>query len=100
MALPTVTSIRLYPKGAIQVDAALRLTGDAYIACHVYTDAPPILHFEDAHVSVSVSPPDPKHVTPEDVAQAHRFADALAAYIAELDKHVTTPSGSTEGVAA
>ena len=99
MALPTVTSIRLYPKGAIQVDAALRLTGDSWIACHIYTDDPPILGFEDEHVSVTVSVPDPKQVTAEDVAQAHRLADALATYIAELDKHVTAP-GESEGVAA
>src|SRR5262249_59759545 len=38
-------------------------------------------------VSVSISPADPGHVTAEDVAQAHRLADALARYIAELDKH-------------
>ena len=96
MALPTVTSIRLYPKGGIRVDAALRLTGDSWIACHIYTDNPPILSFEDEHVSVSISPAEPTHVTAEDVAQAHRLADALARYIAELDKHVTDP-GKSEG---
>jgi hypothetical protein len=99
MALPTVTSIRLYPNGPIRVDAALRLTGDSFIACHIYADHPPILTFEDGHVSVTVSPGDPKHVTAEDLAQAHRLADALAAYIADLDKHVTNP-GPAEGVAA
>jgi len=99
MALPTVTSIRLYPKGGIRVDAALRLTGDSFIACHIYTDNPPILSFEDEHVSVSVSPADLTHVTADDVAQAHRLADALDAYIDELDKHVTA-SGKSEGVAA
>ena len=99
MGLPTVTSIRLYPKGGIRVDAALRLTGDSFIACHIYTDNPPILHVEDEHVSVSIFPSDPKHVTAEDVAQAHRLADALAAYVAELETHVTAP-GKSEGVAA
>jgi hypothetical protein len=99
MALPTVTSIRLYPKGGIRVDAALRLTGDSFIACHIYTDNPPILSFEDEHVSVTVSARDPKHVTADDVTQAHRLADALAAYIAELETHATTP-GESEGVAA
>ena len=99
MALPTVTSIRLYPKGGIRVDAALRLTGDSFIACHTYTGNPPILHVEDAHVSVSIHVPDPKHVTADDVAQVHRLADALARYIAELDTHVAAPDKS-EGVAA
>ena len=100
MALPTVTSIRLYPKGGIRVDAALRLTGDSWIACHIYTDNPPILSFEDEHVSVSISPAEPTHVTAEDVAQAHRLADALARYIAELETHAAAPGTSAEGAAA
>jgi hypothetical protein len=100
MALPTVTTIRLGPKGPIRVGAELRLSGDSFIACHTYTDHPPILQAEDEHVSVSISPRDPRHVTAEDVAQAHRLADALAQYIAELETHVTTPSGNAEGVAA
>jgi hypothetical protein len=99
MALPTVTSIRLYPKGGIRVDAALRLTGDSWIACHIYTDDPPILSVEDEHTSVTLSVPDPKQVTAEDVAQAHRLADAVAAYVAELEKRVAVP-GKSEGVAA
>jgi hypothetical protein len=100
MALPTVTSIRLYPTGTVRVDASLRLTGDSFIACHIYTDTPPILTVEDEHVSVTIAAHDPKHVTADDVAQAHRLADALAAYIAELETHVTTPTSSAEGVAA
>ncbi len=99
MGLPTVTTIRLSPKGVAQVNASLRLSGDSFIVCHTYTDHPPILHVEDEHVSVSVSVPDPNAVTADDLAQAHRLADALAAYIAELETHVAKP-GSTEGVAA
>ena len=99
MALPTMTMIRLGPKGPIRVGAELRLTGDSFIACHIYTDHPPILSVEDEHVSVSISPADPTHVTAEDVAQAHRLADALAAYLGELETHVAAP-GNSEGVAA
>jgi hypothetical protein len=100
MVLPTVTTIRLGPKGPIRVGAELRLSGDSFIACHIYTDHPPILQMEDEHVSVSVSPSDPQHVTADDVAQAYRLADALAAYIAELETHVTAPGTSAESVAA
>jgi hypothetical protein len=100
MALPTVTTIRLGPKGPIRVGAELRLSGDSFIACHTYTDHPPILQVEDEHVSVSISARDPRHVTADDVAQAHRLADVLAAYIAELETHVIAPSTSAEGVAA
>jgi hypothetical protein len=100
MALPTVTTIRLGPKGPIRVGAELRLSVDSFIACHRYTDHPPILQVEDEHVSVSISTREPRHVTAEDVAQAHRLADALADYIAELESHVTAPGTSAEGVAA
>jgi hypothetical protein len=52
-------------------------------------------------VSVSITPADPQHVTADDLAQAHRLAGALAAYITGLEAHVTTPTGtSAEGVAA
>ena len=100
MALPTITTIRLGPKGPIRVGAELRLSRDSFIACHTYTDHSPILQAEDEHVSVSVSPRDPRHVTADDVAPAHRLADALAAYIAELATCVTTTGSTTEGVAA
>jgi hypothetical protein len=81
------------------VVAELRLSGDSFIACHSYTDHPPILQVEDEHVSVSISPRDPRQVTADDVAQAQRLADALAAYLAELETCATTP-GPAEGVAA
>ena len=100
MALPTVITIRLGPKGPIRVGAELRLSGDSFIACHSYTDHPPILQVEDEHVSVAIHTADPQSATAEDLAQAHRLAEALAEYVAELDKHVTTPGTSTEGVAA
>ena len=99
MALPTIATIRLGPKGPIRVGAELRLTGDSFIACHSYTDHPPILQVEDEHVSVSISTREPRHVTAEDVAQAHRLADALADYIAELETHVA-PASTAGGVAA
>jgi hypothetical protein len=99
MALPTMTTIRLGPKGPIRVAAELRMSGDSFIACHTYSDHPPILQVEDEHVSVSIQVPDPRHVTADDLAQAHRLADALAAYLGELETHVAAP-GNSEGVAA
>jgi hypothetical protein len=81
------------------VDAALRLTGDSLIVCNIYADNAPILHIEDEHVSVTIGARDPKKVGADDVVQAHRLADALAAYIADLETRVTAP-GKSEGVAA
>jgi hypothetical protein len=99
MALTTATTLRLSPKGPIHVGAELRLSGDSFIACHIYTDHPPILQVEDEHVSVSISPADPRHVTDDDLAQAHRLADVLGQYISELETRVRAP-GKSEGVAA
>jgi hypothetical protein len=100
MILPTVTTIRLSPKGLIRVGAELRLTGDSFIACHLYPDHPPILQVEDEHVSVAIHTADPTTATAEDVTQAHRLADALAEYIVELETLVTMSGTSAEDVAA
>jgi hypothetical protein len=89
MALPTTACIRMGPAGTAQVDASMHLTGDSFIACHTYPAQPPILHIEDQHVSVSISARDRDRATADDLAQAHRLTDALAAYIADLEQHVT-----------
>jgi hypothetical protein len=67
-----------------QVDASLRLTGSSHIQCSTYPDRPAILSVNDAHVSVSVTVPDPAKVTVDDLDVAVRLAEALADYIADL----------------
>jgi hypothetical protein len=99
MAVPTVVHLRLGPDGTAQVNASMRLTGDSFIACHTYPDLSPILHIEDAHVSVSIAAGDSKNVTRDDLDQARRLAGALTVYIADLERHVTAP-GPAGDVAA
>ena len=40
----------------------------------------------DAHVRMTVSVPDPAHVTAQDVALARELAEAVARYVAELER--------------
>ena len=61
----------------------------------------PILSVTDRHVSVSVTVPDPDKVTPEDLDTARRLADAVAAYIAELETRIAAQDpAADEGEAA
>jgi hypothetical protein len=77
--------VRFSPDGPAGVDAGLHLSGSSFIRCHTYPDNPPILSVRDRHVSVRVTVPDSARVTPEDLDTARRLADAVAAYIAELE---------------
>jgi hypothetical protein len=82
------------------VDASLRISGGSFIYCHTYPADPPILSVRDRHVSVTVTVPDSGRVTPEDLDTARRLADAVAAYIAELETRMTAQTGAAKGVAA
>ena len=83
------------------MDVSLRLTGSSFIRCHTYDGEPPILAIQDRHVSVSVTVPD-RHdkVTPEDLDTARRLADAVEAYIAELEHRIKFQGPAAEGAAA
>ena len=52
----------------------------------LYDDSAPVLQVTDAHVRLSVSVPDPDHVTAQDVALARELAEAVARYVAELER--------------
>jgi hypothetical protein len=97
---PSTAYIKLWPQGPGGVDASLRLTGNSHIQCCLYPDRPAILSITDAHVSVSVSPPDADAVTPADVATAKRLADALARYIADLEHRIPDQAPAADGQAA
>jgi len=82
------------------VDASLRISGNSFIYCHTYLDDPPILSVKDRHVSVTVTVPDSSRVTPQDLDAARRLADAVAAYIAELETRMAAQGPAAEGEAA
>ena len=94
--------LRFRPDGPGEVDASLHLTGSSHIQCCLYADRPVILSVTDAHVSVSVSVPDPEAVTAADVETARRLADALSRYIADLERRIPSEAQprAQEGVAA
>jgi hypothetical protein len=75
-------------------------SGGSFIYCHTYPAAPPILSVKDRHVSVTVTVPDSSRATPEDLDTARRLADAVAAYIAELETRMAAQGPAAEGEAA
>ncbi len=93
MILPTVANIRFRPEGQAAVDVSLRLTGRSYLQCCVYDDSAPILSLDDAHVSVSITVPDPDQVTPSDVETARDLARHLDRYITELEHRIAAQAG-------
>jgi hypothetical protein len=99
--IPTSAYIKFHHDGVAAVDVSLRLTGSSFIRCHTYDGEPPILAVQDGHVSVSVTVPDRRDtVTPEDLDTARRLADAVAAYIAELEIRIAAQGSAAEGEAA
>jgi hypothetical protein len=98
--IPTTAALKFRPDGAAQVDVSLHLTVASRIQCCLYPDRPAILAINDAHVSVSVCPPDSAAVTAEDLATARRLAAALARYISDLEAHVPAPAAGTPAAAA
>jgi hypothetical protein len=84
----TQAAIRLFADGAVKVEPFIRLTGSTNIYCCTYDDHAPILAIDDGNVSASITVPDIRHVTGEDVNRAMALADAVARYAAELGAHV------------
>jgi len=89
MNLPTVANIRFRPDGVAGVDASLRISSHTYLRCHIYDDIAPILAVDDHHMQVSITVPDPEHVTAEDLDTARCLAKAVAEYIAGLEARLT-----------
>jgi hypothetical protein len=93
--------VRFSPNGPAGVDASLRVSDRTFIHCCTYPADAPILSVQDRHVSVSVSVPDRRKVTPCDLDTARRLADAVAAFIAELETRMAAQdTAADEGEAA
>ena len=94
--------VRFSPDGPAGVDASLRISGrHVHLLPHLSRLTPPILSVRDRHVSVSVTVPDRHKVTPGDLDTARRLADAVAAYIAELETRMAAQDpAADEGEAA
>jgi len=97
MILPTVANIRFRPEGQAAVDASLRLTGRSHMQCCVYDDSAPIVALTDAHVSVSLTVPNPDQVSPADVDLARGLAAVVARYTAELENRIAAQNSPATG---
>ena len=82
----TSASLRFGASGVTEVGSSVRLSGQTYLRCCVYEDGPPILVIEEGPVDISITTPDRKQVTEEDVKLGHRLAEVVARYVAELEK--------------
>jgi hypothetical protein len=78
--------VRFGPAGVAQVDSFVHLTGHSYIGCYTYQDEAPILAIKDQHIDVSILVADRSQVTDEDLLMARVLAQAVAEYVAELER--------------
>ena len=99
-ALTSTASVQFDQGGPAEVAATVRLNGGSRIYCHLYEDSAPVLSITDAHVRMSVSVPDPDHVTADDVSFGRLLAESVARYVAELEKLATARAGEPSGRAA
>ena len=101
MTLSTSAHVRFSSDGVAGVEASLNVSGDTHIQCCTYPADPPILAVYDHHVRVSMTVPDRHKVTPDDLDTARRLADAVAQYIADLERLTSAQTdAAAEGVAA
>ena len=98
--LTSTASVQFDPGGPAEVSATVRLNGGSRLYCHRYEESAPILSITDAHVRMSVSVPDPDHVTAEDVSFGRLLAEAVTRYVTELDKLAAAGAGEPSGRAA
>ena len=104
----TSASVSFGTDGAPEVDTRLHLTGSTRMNCYLYAPAAPILAIDDAHVKVTLTVPESDKVTGQDVIVARALAEAVARYVAELERLATltgepgsgTGSDDTAGRAA
>jgi len=100
--------VRFGPAGVAQVASFVHLTGHSYIGCFTYQDEgmAPVLAIKDQHIDVSITVPDRSQVTDEDLLMARVLAQAVAEYVAELERRAAAhreraaESGNAAGRAA
>ena len=94
--LTSTASVQFDHSSPAEVSATVRLNGGSRIYCHLYEDSAPVLSITDQHVRMSVSVPDPDQVTAEDVSFGRLLAEAVARYVAELEKLAASTAGAGE----
>ena len=91
--------VRFGPAGVAQVASFVHLTGRSYIGCFTYQDEgmAPILTIKDQHIDVSITVADRSQVTGEDLMMARVLAEAVAEYVAELERAAAASGGMAAG---
>jgi hypothetical protein len=97
----TATSeVRFGADGAVKVQSYIRLTASTYVRCCTYDDAAPILTIQDGPTDITITNPGQGEVTEDDVQVGRLLAEAVARYVAELErlavKEPTTAAGADE----
>jgi hypothetical protein len=93
--------VRFGPAGVAQVDSFVHLTGHSYIGCFTYPDEgmAPVLAIKDQHIDVSITVSDRSQVTVEDLLMARLLAQAVAEYVAELERRAVASPDAAERAA-
>ena len=91
--------VRFGAAGVAQVASFVHLTGHSYIGCFTYHDEgmAPVLAVKDQHIDVSITVADRSQLTDEDLTMARVLAQAVAEYVAELERQAATSSGMAAG---
>jgi hypothetical protein len=92
--------VRFGAEGVAQVAAFVHLTGHSYIGCFTYPEEAPVLAVKDQHIDVSITVADRSQVTGEDLLMARLLAQAVAEYVAELERRAAASSGVAAGPGA
>ena len=83
----TATSeVRFSADGPVKVQSYLRLTASTYIRCCTYEDEAPILTIQDGPADITITNPGRGEVTEDDITFGRLLAEAVARYVAELEK--------------
>jgi len=82
----TSASIRFGANGEAKVESYIRLTASTWIRCCTYQDAAPILTIQDGAADITITNPGRGEVTKEDVRSGRLLAEAVARYVAELER--------------
>jgi hypothetical protein len=95
----STAQVRFGPAGVAQVDSFVHLSGQSYIGCFTYHDEgmAPVLTVKDQHIDVSITVADRSQVTDEDLLMARVLAQAVAEYVAELERRAAAGHESATG---
>jgi len=84
--MSATAEVRFGEHGEAKVQSYVRLTASTYIHCCTYDGAAPILAIQDGPADITITNPGQGEVTEDDVAFGRALAEAVARYVAELDR--------------